>query len=375
MKIIYIYKALALWGGIERILTDKMNYLSEKYGYDITIITTCQGNHSVPYPLSPKVKHIDLNIRFHTRYQYPLLKRMWIEYQMNKKFAKLLQQQIETLKPDIIVVTTDLYMDVVTKLSKGIPVVAESHSTKTYLPMELGESDLIKKYIRYKYIQSITKVTTLVTLSKGDANEWNIPHKTIIIPNFIQPNNSGKYSTCENKKIIFVGRFAEQKGINAIIKIWKEVLKKHPDWQLHMYGEGELKNQYAELVKKEKLSSTLFLHEPTYNIYDAYIDSSIHISTSKYEPFGLVLCEAMTCGIPNIAFDCPYGPKEIIKNNEDGFLIENGNIKEFINKINYLIEHEKLRKSMGRKAKENVKRFYPENIMPRWKEFFEHITE
>lgn len=133
MSIIYIYKALALWGGIERILTDKMNYLSEKYGYDITTITTCQGNHSVPYPLSPKVKHIDLNIRFHTRYQYPLLKRMWIEYQMNKKFAKLLQQQIETLKPDIIVVTTDLYMDVVTKLSKGIPVVAESHSTKTYL--------------------------------------------------------------------------------------------------------------------------------------------------------------------------------------------------------------------------------------------------
>lgn len=372
MRILYLYKALALWGGIERILADKMNYLCEQYGYDITIVTTCQGNHPVPYPLSPKVKHIDLDIRFHTKYQYSRLKRMWVGCRMNRKFVKLLKEQVHALHPDVIVVTTDLYMDTVTRLFKNIPIVAESHSTKHFLPLEFGATDFIRKHIRQKYMQSACKVTTLVTLTEGDAQEWEMPQKTVVIPNFINPNQTERYSSCENKKIIFVGRFAKQKGLESLLEIGKYVFKKHPDWQLHLYGEGELKEEFIGKVQNEHLSENIIIHDPTSHIYEAYTDSSIHISTSRYEPFGLVLCEAMACGIPNIAFDCPYGPKDIIKENEDGFLIENGNTDRFIEQLDYLIEHKEERKRMGKAARENVKRFYPEQIMPKWKQLFEN---
>lgn len=222
MKIVYVYKALALWGGIERIFTNKMNYLSEQYGYDVTIITTCQGDHTVPYPLSSKVKHIDLNIRFHTKYRYGILKKLWVGHQMNIKFKKLLKKQFNTINPDIIIVTTDLYMDVVSQLANGIPVIAESHSDKyqNLLSNNGKKLNVIRQYEQNKYLKSINKVTKLVTLTEQDTKIWNIPEKTVIIPNCIHSNHE-KYSTCENKQVIFVGRFSYQKGIDYAIDIWE----------------------------------------------------------------------------------------------------------------------------------------------------------
>lgn len=375
MKLVYIYKALALWGGIERILTDKMNYLSEQYGYDITIITTCQSDHTIPYILSSKVKHIDLNIRFHTKYQYGRIKQLWVSRQMNIKFRKLLKEQISNINPDITIVTTDLYMDVVTQLAKGIPVIAESHSDKyqNLLSNNGRRLNIVQQYEQYKYLKSINKVTKLVTLTEQDAKIWNIPEKTVVIPNCIHSNHI-KHSTCENKRVIFVGRFSYQKGIDYAIDIWKIVHQKFPDWELHLYGEGELKNLYISEIKKQFLDKTIFIHEPTSHIDNAYKESSIFILTSRYEPFGLVIPEAMSCGIPCIAFKCA-GPMNIIDDQINGLLIDNGNIQKFADAICYLIENKQIRKTMGQKAIEKAQFYDIQNIMPKWKELFECILK
>ncbi len=375
MKIVYVYKALALWGGIERIFTDKMNYFSEQYRYDVTIITTCQGNHTVPYSLSPKVKHIDLNIRFHTKYLYSILKQLWIGHKMNIKFKRLLKEQFDTIKPDIIIVTTDLYMDVVTQLANGIPVIAESHSDKyqNLLSNNGKKLNIIQQYEQYKYLKSINKVTELVTLTEQDAKIWNIPKKTVIIPNCIHANHI-EHSICENKQVIFVGRFSYQKGIDYAIDIWKIVHQKHPDWELHLYGEGEMKSLYVSEIKNQSLDTTIFIHKPTSHIDNAYKESSIFMLTSRYEPFGLVIPEAMSCGVPCIAFKCA-GPMNIIDNQINGILIDNGNIQKFADAICYLIENEQIRKTMGQKAIEKAQFYDIQNIMPKWKELFECILK
>ena len=93
MKIIYIYDSIARIGGTEKILVDKMNYLADNYNQEVYLITTSQGNHPMAFPLSKKVKHIDLSVRFHTKYQYSLLKRIYMGWNMNRLLKQKLKQK------------------------------------------------------------------------------------------------------------------------------------------------------------------------------------------------------------------------------------------------------------------------------------------
>ena len=97
--------------------------------------------------------------------------------------------------------------------------------------------------------------------------------------------------------------------------------------------------------------------------------------TSRYEPFGLVLPEAMSCGLPVIAFNCPYGPADIITDGQDGFLVKNRDINAFAEKVCLLIENPELRKTMGQAGIYSSKRYDVSSIMPMWKELFKQLVE
>ena len=98
------------------------------------------------------------------------------------------------------------------------------------------------------------------------------------------------------------------------------------------------------------------------------------ILTSRYEPFGLVLPEAMSCGLPVVAFDCPYGPADIITDDIDGFLIRHRSIEKFANKVSLLIDHQELRQKVGRAGIESSQRYEASKIMPLWEDLFKHLT-
>ena len=173
-------------------------------------------------------------------------------------------------------------------------------------------------------------------------------------------------------KVIAVGRHVYEKGFDRLLKIWQKVVINHPDWHLDIYGKS---NDNMDL---QKLATTLIINnvtffDPVKDINLKYQEASIYLLTSRFEGFGMVLIEAMESGLPCIAYDCPCGPRAIITNNEDGFLIENGNECDYINAVESLICDKEKRFEMGKKAKISSLKYNIDTIMPLWNTLFKDI--
>lgn len=371
MRILYLYRSLAVWGGIERILIDKMNWLASEGNTEVYMLTTDQGDHLIPYCLDERVHFEDLNIVFYRKYQYGIFRRFRIACQMRQKYKQLLSDRIHIIQPDIIVCTTADQIDMIAKNKGQVPLIVESHSICNRI-LGQGKNTWIRNYRRFLFLRNLSKADCLVSLTEGDAMEWRKFHqKVMVIPNMLHPCKNN-LSSLMPKHVIWVGRFDYQKRAILAIRIWELVLRKHPDWCLDIYGEGEKK--YEIELKSSKVKN-VFVHRPTARIFDCYHNSSILMSTSLFEPFGLVMIEAMSCGLPVVAFDCPYGPADIIMDGENGFLVPFDNIQFYANKLCLLMEDISIRKRMGQAAYVSSKRYEADSIMSKWKTLFRELSK
>lgn len=368
MRLLYTFRSLAVWGGIERVLVDKMNYFANMCGYDVYMLTTDQGDHIVPYHLEDHVHLEDLGIQFHLQYRYSGFRRLWDRWQKTRLFKKRLSERIRVIHPDVIVCTTADPVCSIAKVKGEIPLVVESHSIcyRTLVGRSLRQRLAAKLLLR-----GLKHATCIVALTENDAIEWRKYHPHVeVLPNIVHLNE-GKIASLENKRVIWVGRFENQKRPLDIIKIWQIVYPKFPEWHLDIYGEGEQRQELEDVAMT--LNMNIHIHQPTELIFEAYRKSSILVSTSLYEPFGLVMPEAMSCGLPVVAFDCPYGPVDIITDGVDGFLIKGRNIKAFADKVCQLIENEDLRRQMGQNGIVSSQRYRADVIMPQWISLFDEL--
>lgn len=370
MIILYVTDAFAFWGGIERVLADKINVLTGQYGWDVTLLTINQGTHPLTYQLLPNVRHIDLGVRMHQQYQYNRVRRIFKRKELKYLLKKRLQSTLKIIRPDVIVCVKLDFVSVLLEVKGETPLVVESHTLcKSELMDDIG---LLRRMYVWSLKRNIRKVDAVVALTEGDAADWRMINKRVYsIPNMVHLNESGSYTSCEQKAVIYVGRFSRQKDIDSLLRIWEYVYHKNPGWRLDIYGEGELKEHYVEKIRS--LSANIYVYEPTADIMDRYRDHSILLLTSFYEPFGLVLPEAMSCGLPVVAFDCPYGPAEIITDGVDGFLIKNRDIQAFADRVCQLIEDEELRRRMGQNGIVSSQRYRADVIMPKWINLFEKV--
>ena len=382
MKLVFCTPQIIGSGGVERVLAQRLNYFVEKFGYDVTVITT--ENNSIIYENKPpffyfnsKIKIIDLKISYTNVLNCNFIKKKIKINLLKSNHLKKLNAIVNEIKPDILISLGDIDRTISYKVNYSCKKILEHHVSKKYFTGELTANNFFDKlkvtYREYREKQYLNKYDEFLVLTEEDKKAWG--DNRIKVINNPLPFDSKEISTCKNKKIISVGRLEKEKGFDILIDVWKKVNEKHPDWILEIYGEGSLRKKLQEKIDLLNLEDSLILKGNEKNIQSKYLENSIYVMSSRYEGFGMVLIEAMSCGLPLISFDCPYGPKDIIKDGENGFLVEFGNIEEMAEKINYLIENEDKRIKMGKKSKELSYNYSEEKIMNQWKELFKNLLE
>ncbi len=381
MKIAYIYPAFINIGGADKIIISKANYMAERWGYEVYLITDSQNGLEPFFPLSEKVHLVDLDINFFQQYQYGPLKRLMVYLRLMRKYKRALTQTLAQIRPDIVISTFSRdakFVNLYKRYAKA--AIAEVHTTKKNiralpnLRLKGGVYKLLAAYIEHQLNASAKKFDEVVVLNTLEEELWRPVRPVRVINNAVQ-----YYPEEENpllaKSVIYVGRAEYEKAPDRLIEVWRLVAQRHPDWTLRMFCTGAMLDELKAKVQEYGIEQQVLFMPPTKDMEHEYMTSSLCVLTSRYEGFPVVLQEAMGCGLPCISFNCPSGPRYIIKDGEDGYLVENGNIEAFAEKVCLLMENVSLRRQLGQSAKQHMAYYSKERIMGQWRELFDSLVK
>ena len=380
LRIVYVIDSLASKGGAERILSDKMNYLTAHYGYEVTVITCYQDVAAQPnaYSLSSRVRQLNLAIPYYSQYQYRYPWRLWVKARLYRRLIKGLRDAVGRLDPDVLIGLGYFQADVVTAISCRAAKVVESHEARIFTMSDQGlsRSWLSRAYMRFykwHYFRRVERqADVVVTLTTGDAREWRGARRVEVVPNFtVMPVST--LSACSEKRVIAVGRLEWQKGFDRLLAAWAIAVQRHPGWRLDIFGSGTLESALNSQIQALGLRSVT-LHPFTATINEEYAASSIFTLSSRFEGFGLVLLEAMQSGLPCVTFDCPFGPSDVVADGANGYVVTDGDINAFADRLCRLMGDESLRQAFGHASVRRAKLFDADTVMSQWKELLESVA-
>lgn len=364
MKVVYCIQDICRLGGMERVLSKKVNYLAQ-HGYDVMIITTDQQGKSSYYSLDDRIVLFDLDIN------YSLSKNRWEYHKCIVKHKARLTVLLYKLQADIVISMFGQETEFLPSIKDGSKKILELHYTySVVMPHLSGLRGLYHNYKNRKRAKNIKKYDRFIVLTQEDKNSWKGFDNIDVIPNS-QTFDCNQPAKLENRRVIAVGRYHAVKGYDRLIQAWSLVNQECKDWTLHIVGEGTLRKNLQAQIDRLGLDQYVFLDGASQNIKNEYLSSSILALTSFYEGFGLVILEAMTCGVPVVSFSCPCGPKDLIVDGKNGFLVSNGDISELANRLLFLIRHSSERKKMGEEAHTSAKRFSEDKVMLQWMTLFD----
>ena len=379
LKLVYLTPALYMAGGVERVLTLKANYFVEHYDYDITIILTEGIDKPFFYPLSPKIKVINLDINFEELWTCSFIKKIFVYLKKQRLYRKLVEAELMRLRPDITVSLLRREINFLTDIKDGSKKIGELHVNRAnYRNFEADDANCVKrifaKFWMRNLVSKLKKLDSFVVLTNEDRQAWPELLNVSVIsdPLSFVPT---QVSMMAEKRVMAAGRYVYQKGFDLLLQAWSIAEKTHPDWQLAVFGDGD-RTQYQKQMRELGIDSNrCHLNGPTSNIQQEYVNSSLFVFSSRFEGFGMVLIEAMACGLPVVSFACPCGPRDIVKNGEDGILVENGNVEAMADALSRLMGDDTLRRSMSQSGIMNVRRFNIEQIADCWRTLFESVKK
>lgn len=366
MRILYLTNQFYLHGGIEKMLSQKINYLIEKFGYEVILCTSENRGKDYIYPLHKNLKHIDLNIKYNRSKSYFSSGNLIKSYHHYRE----LKQFINKEKPDIIISvnkTPEQYF--LPFIEKHIPKVKEFHSSG----VSFKSSNSILGKINKRLFNLFTHYDCIVVLNKDEIKFYPFNNVTVI-PNFIKINSSA-IDVKKEKTILAAGRIAPVKQFDHLIRAWSKIAIQFPEWQVKIFGDGDedLTAKLKSLIAELKLPNIRLMGQ-TENLKEEMEKASVYAMTSETECFPMVLLEAQAAGMAIISYDCPYGPRNIIEDNVTGILTPHNVIDDFSELLKNLLQNDKKRNDLGNRSKISVVYYREDSIMLEWKTLFNDLS-
>ena len=378
MKIVYCLNSISHLGGIAVVTIVKANALAEIAGNEVYVCVSDYRPNALSARLSEKVALVDLDINYYAddwKSKWHVWKGIFVK---RCKHKRKLTQKLKEIDPDIVVSVGQCEKYMLPKIKGRWATVREIHyisDYRSYTASGFRERIYASFCECYDLNWKIKGYDHIVLLTEEDRKRnWRKVENVSVIAN-PQTFQGTLPSAVKNKKVISIGRLEAEKNYSSLIQAFRNVVQKHSDWTLEIYGEGRLKRELQNLTEHLGLERNISLNAPIIAVADKYAEASCFALSSVYEGFSLVIVEAMACGLPVVAYDCPCGPKDIISNGVDGFLVAMGDEQALADKINYLIEHPDKRIAMGKAALEKTQKYSVEKIVPIWMNLFEDLLK
>lgn len=378
MKIAYCIDWITFMGGIERITISKANALAEIEGNEVYLIVAYHKSEPI-FPLNPKINLIVLDVNYGADYGQNIIQAWYIMYQKRKEHKRKVECVLDVIRPDIVISVNHSEKEFIKTLSlKYNPIIIrEVHFCTEYRILE--PQNFIQRLVSilrtwYDFRWRMNAIDRIVVLTDEDKERhWKNAPKVSVIPDPMTAEIDVLPSNVTKKRVMTAGRLVHQKNFASLVRAWKNVSIKHPDWMLDIYGEGPLKGDLEKQIESLGLKEIVHLRGITREMFKEMSQSSLFVLSSIYEGFGLVIVEAMSCGLPVVSYACPCGPKDIIEEGKDGFLVEVNDEQTLAARINQLIEDEELRRQMSQAALLKSEKYKMERIIPMWMDLFEKL--
>ena len=344
MRLLYIVNGIRGSGGLERVLLHKASYLSEKYGYCVTILVLNEEPGEPFYTVSPA-----LNIR-HFNASGRALRYL-------RAYRAGLRQAVAQVQPDVVCVCDDGFKGLLVPLllPRSRPVLVYERHASLELMRTRWQKTVMRPLARL--------YDKLVLLTPGNLEEWGVPG-AVVIPNPL-PDFETAAPVHRKPQILCVGSLSHNKGQDLLIEAWAKIAARHPEWSVQVYGKGD-PAPWITLAAKRGVAGQVAFHPPVAAIARRYQEASLFVLPSRSEGFGMVLIEAMSCGLPCVSFDCPSGPGDILSNREDGVLVAPQDVPALASEIDTLIRDPEERERLGRQGRISARRYEIGEIAARW---------
>ena len=357
MNIGIVISNICAGAGTERAVTNLANGIAELTEHTVVIFSVYSSQNSSPYyALNPKVEVVHLGHEAKEN----ALKRVG----MYRRLRRELSRYCSEYDLSILMGTIHSYNCVISTI-KDVAKIGCEHINYEACPK------LFRGVRRVAY----RRLDRVVLLTNEDRKKYAFlgPEKTAVIPN-IRSFYPDTAAGLENKKIITVGRLQPQKGYDILLAFADRLKEALPDWKITIFGDGEMEESLKKTIREKALESFVAIHEPVKSIQEELLDSSLYLMTSRNEGLPMVLIEAQACGLPIVSFDCPEGPRDIIHDGEDGFLIPVGDIGLMVDKIIEIAKTPQMRTEMGKPARQNSGNYSSETIVREWTRLFDEAA-
>lgn len=344
-----------------------------KKGYDVTILAIRNNRGDIKLEHDPKLKLHTINpidLWEISRKKDIKSLKTFIKYirdhrKLKQDYEKA-KEYIRNLDPDYIVASHYQCLDFVPKEYYS-RTLHEQHSAMKDVKYNKANFKRLKMYSK--------KIFGLIWLSKATENEAEklgfLNNHCIYNPVRIRTEEVAAVDI--NKKLVCITRIENtQKRINLMIDIVNKVLLKNPEWTFELYGSGEIDDKSLEILNS---NPRMFYKGHTDKPMDILLSSSINLNTSSFEGFSLSILEASMCGIPTVSFNFGESVYEEIIDDETGYIIENDDINEYIEKLDYLMNKSEKLTEMSKNNKEFANNFYVENVIDDWTDLFDKIDK